>query len=796
MRLSRTKGQIEVIVKVGGQYVQITTSKKQEIGPGFRLSGTVNDIFRISDIEEAKSAPSMDEDSGFGFRTENGKIVMYFFSPRKAEILQAIRSAKAKCRKESKSGQPMDRLIKPDDIPGSLLNVSLMNLASRDRSLRLASYNMIAGLSRAFHFDIGQELMTAKGRNVVEVSQMLMVLTAAELDIPASSATLVKGVSEKLAKSEPGLTHDFLSEFFIGWEKLSSEERPLSVMYMSPWLSNLGKHIMLGDNDGEKGREKIAAIARKLIQTVIQTPTCTVCFQEHVWPVIARDDALVETFLDEMVKIGLDSGPEIELSSAVASIAASVGTLIMKGKIIARLRKVINRSSLRPTRNLIDNAVWDEISLLLRMCLEASFTCRGQYQLFLPEIFHIITMTAHCGSSTTSSYVHSLLINTVHSMCTTFPLNDARLTKLKTILISLTEPKIELLFDLHRVTTSDASITHDMKSADTSLFSHLETITSILQNIIELGAPSNALANAWRSRWMSLVASTAFQNNPAIQPKAFTVMGCLASEDVDDDLLYQVLVSLRTGITRFTEDHDSDLLISIITTLTKMVAHLSPVSRYIKHLFWLSTSLLRFVPLAIFNCAASLLEGVLQVLSAQGAFTEAQMASVLLQGRSPAEAILSDMDERFGVRFNHHNFHIALAICLVKGLTESVTQASAMRVLSTLLGITSTFATEESPPSRDLNMLPYVLLLATHINTDDAWRDILWLAGNPSPAGFASPAEILANLKIEPLEQNMLLCNAMLIIVNLMSFGDIVQQQTLAFLLRFATERPDVFLPL
>lgn len=177
MRLSRTKGQIEVTVKVGSQYVQITTSKKQDIGPGFRLSGTVNDIFRISDIEEAKSAPSMDEDSGFGFKTENGKIVMYFFSPRKAEILQAIRSAKVKCRKESKSGQAMDRLIKPDDIPGSLLNVSLMNLASRDRALRLASYNMIAGLSKAFHFDIDKELINAKGIGITEVLQVSIALT-------------------------------------------------------------------------------------------------------------------------------------------------------------------------------------------------------------------------------------------------------------------------------------------------------------------------------------------------------------------------------------------------------------------------------------------------------------------------------------------------------------------------------------------------------------------------------------------------------------------------------------------
>lgn len=563
---------------------------------------------------------------------------------------------------------------------------------------------------------------------------------------------------------------------------------------------------MSSENEGEKGKEKTASIARKLIETAIRAPGCTASFQEHAWPVIARDDALTEVFLDEMVKIALESGPGAEQIASVASIAASIGTLTIKGKIIARLRKGINRSSLRPTRTLFDNAVWDEIAVLLRMCLETSFHCRGQSQLFLPEIFHIITMTVHGGSSTTSSWAHSLLINTVHSLCTTFPLGDARLTKLKTVLISLTEPKIELLFDLHRVAASDASATHDLKWADAAISSHLESITNLLQNIIELGAPSNALANAWRSRWMSLVASTAFQSNPAIQPKAFAVMGCLASERVDDDLLYQVLVSLRSGITRCTEEGDSGLLVSIVTTLTKMVRNLPPTSRYIKHLFWLAISLIRLVPVTIFNCAASLLEALVQVLAAQGAFNGSQLASVLLLGRAPAETILTEMDEKFGVRFNQQTFHMALAICLLKGLAESVTQSSTLRVLSTLLEITSnsssaststsTTSAEMTPCPTDKALLSYVLLLATHVTTVNDWRDILWLAGNTSPAAFASPADMLATIRIEEVDGKKLICNAMLIIVNFMSCEAIVQQRTLQFLLRFATQCPFVFLPL
>ncbi|KAI9814877.1 MAG: Ras GTPase activating protein ira2 [Phylliscum demangeonii] len=776
LRLSRTKGTVDVIITVGSQFVQITTVKPQDIGPGFRLSGTVNDIFRVAELEEAKPASSIDGDTTFGFKIDNGKVVMYFDSPRKQDVLQAIRSAKAQYRKEIKSAHSMDRLIRPDDVPGSLLNVSLMNLSSHDRTLRLASYNTIAALSKTFQFGIGRDLITAK-----------------EIEIPARSANLVRQISQKLAVSEPGLTHDFLSEFFIGWDRLSDEERPMSVLYMSPWLQNLQRHVILSDQDSEKGRDKVAAIARKLLETAIRTPSCDTCFQDHAWPVVAKDDALVDVFLDEMVKIALEYGPDATQVEAIACIATSIGSMTLRGKVIARLRKVLNRSSLRPTRALVDNAIWDELAVLLRICVDGSFDHRGQSQLFLPEIFHIITMTVHSGSSIVSSYVHSLLINTVHSLCTTFPLNDSRLTKLQTLMVSLTEPKVEVLFDLRHVASGDAPVRIDTKSPDAAMFSHLETITVLLQSIIELGAPSNALANSWRSRWMSLVASTAFQSNPAVQPKAFTVMGCLASENVDDDILYQVLVSLRTGISRFTDEGDGGLLIAIATTMTKMVKHLSPSSRYIRPMFWLATALVRLVPLPIFNCAVSLLEAVILVLAKSGVFKGGQMTSSLLQARHAARSLLSEMDEVFDIHFNSQNFHVAMSICLLKGLHESWTQASAMRVLFTLLEVISMSTTERGPTPQNKVALPYVLLLSAHATTVDEWRDRLWFAGSTPPMGLASPADTFDLTSIDQVEDQLLLCNAMLVVASFTTSDDVVQQHVLQFLLQFATRRPSVF---
>ena len=163
VRLSKTKGKIEVVIKVGSQFVQVTTTKKQEVVPGLRLHATVNDIFRLSEVDEAPTSIQTEDDSAFGLRTENGKIVMYFTSPRKPDVLQAIRGAKAKYGKELRTLKSFERLVRPQDVPGTLLNIALTNMASSDQILRLASYNLLCALCRAFKFAADSKFLSAKG---------------------------------------------------------------------------------------------------------------------------------------------------------------------------------------------------------------------------------------------------------------------------------------------------------------------------------------------------------------------------------------------------------------------------------------------------------------------------------------------------------------------------------------------------------------------------------------------------------------------------------------------------------
>ncbi|KAJ5053875.1 uncharacterized protein L3040_000165 [Drepanopeziza brunnea f. sp. 'multigermtubi'] len=776
VRLSKTKGKIEVVIKVGSQFVQVTTSKKQEVVPGLRLHATVNDIFRLSEVDEAPTSIQTEDDSAFGLRTENGRIVMYFTSPRKPDVLQAIRGAKAKYGKELRTLKSFERLVRPQDVPGTLLNIALSNMASSDQVLRLASYNLLCALCRAFKFAADSKFMTTT-----------------ELSVPLNPSQFIIEISQQLAKSEPQLTADFLNEFFVGWESFPYAQRPMSIAYMAPWIPGLRAGLIPNDADSEKAREKVAVIFRRLIDVAISDIALGTTLEQNIYPSITDDELYTEIFLDELIKAALSFGLNDERTEILGSVIASLRTVTVRGKLLARLRKALNRTSLRPTRHLPENTVWGEICVLVRLSVSTSFDSGIQSQLFLPELFHLVTMLANTGAIDIRIMIHRLLVNTIHAICTSFGLEESKLARLKVLLLSVSEPGPDSMFNIPVRDGISSSSSQD--SGIPSLIA-TESLAVMLAEVSTLAALTVDMSNAWRSRWMSLVASTAFQSNPAIQPRAFTVMGVLAREDVDDDLLYQVLVALRSSIGRFMEEHDSEMLIAIVTSLTKMMDKLPSASRYGMQMFWLALSLVRLVPLPLFNCTALFLDAVLHNIATSGEFKGGRMVPTLLLGRAPLEDAAIQLDEIYGIHFNMENFHFALCASLVKGFRDSVTKATATRVISTFLEITTSSAGKDALFPKDLSAFPYLgLLISRAISAEEA-RDNLWLAGWIASDDDVTTEGLLDMIDLKMVKDKELLLNAAISIVDFNYLEDTVQNRGLLWLNRIAMKRPTVILHL
>ncbi|ODA79734.1 hypothetical protein RJ55_05328 [Drechmeria coniospora] len=777
-RLSKSKGKVEVVIKIGSEFVQVTTAKKHELLSGFRLNSTVNDIFRLADIDEATTPVQANDDSAFGLRVDGGRVVMFFTSPEKADLLQTIHTAKGKYGKDTRLHKPPERLVRPQDVPGTMLNLALTNLASHNPLLRLASYNLLGALCRAFDYGSANRLIYTK-----------------DLSVPMDPTRFIAHISKELAHTEPQLTLDFLTEFFVGWESFLDEQKSFSLEYMAPWISNLRTSVLAGETDGEKGREKVANLFRKLIDLAVQDQSLMSALQHHVWPPIGRDEALLEIFVDELTKTSLSYDARAETADVVTSIMASLGTMTVRGKVLSRLRKAINRSSVRPTRVLAENMIWSEICILLRFCLALSFDSGVQTQMFLPEVFHVVTMLANTGEQEVRTLVYRLLVNTVHAACSSFILDDAQFLKLRGSLESLCEPRADI-FSMPFASSRDAAAASTTSQDSALNLAATENLAALLFELCSIAAPAMDVANAWRSRWMSLVASTAFQNNPAIQPRAFAVMGYLARDEVDDDLLYQVLVALRKSVNQFREDGNSEMLISIITCLSKMMSKLPSASRYGLQLFWLAMSLVRLMPAGLFNCTARFLEATLLNIGTIGNVRGERMVPLLLQSRAQLEEVALPLDEAYGIRFDGETFHYAVCACLVGGLADTTTRLTAIRVLSSFLDMTTWTGEECSDgPGHSVHGSPYLALMLARCMGHEDFVENLWWAGIKTTE-MGDVVCRRGNSSISSLRSRDAILMTALELVDFHGLEDAAQARSLHWLFKLASERRDIFVRL
>lgn len=549
---------------------------------------------------------------------------------------------------------------------------------------------------------------------------------------------------------------------------------------------------MVSEADADKAKEKISSIFRRLIDVTLSDSSLGTILEQLIWPSICQDETMAEFFCEELVRSAMSFGPDDNRVDTLGSILVSCGTITTRGRLLSKLRKTLNRSSLRPTRRLADNNVWPEICVYVRLCLSVSFDSGIQSQLFLPELFHVITMLANTGTLEMKISIHRLLVNTIHAICTTFTLEDGKKARLNAILTLLTDNRGGALLQQTGF-SRDMLLLIEAQDSLTALIS-TEALANLLSEITVIAAPTIDLSNAWRSRWMSLVASTAFQSNPAIQPRAFAVMGCLAREDVDDDLLYQVLVALRNSINRLTEDNDHEMLVAILTALTKMMEKLPTASRYGLQLFWFALSLVRLLPLTLFNCVAMLLDAALRNINTSGDFHNGKMVSVLLQGRQPVEDIAIMLDESYGVHFNAENFHFAICASLMKGLSDTVTKGTCLKLFRTFLEISSTNSVNQQWFPEEAPLFTYLAILVARAPTAHEAKEISWLAGIDFHG--QSPENILAMVNLQTIKDKELLLNAALALIDFPYLEDYIQNRSLDWLNAVAMKRPTVILHL
>ncbi|KZV87339.1 hypothetical protein EXIGLDRAFT_723780 [Exidia glandulosa HHB12029] len=230
---------------------------------------------------------------------------------------------------------------------------------------------------------------------------------------------------------------------------------------------------------------------------------------------------------------------------------------------------------------------------------------------------------------------------------------------------------------------------------------------------------------------MSLVVSTAFQISPYIQSRALTVLGILSHSDLDDDLLYQVLVALQKAL-RMGDKVEALHIVSTIRCLTNVVPGLPPSSRYLPQLFWIPVILLQTSDTIVFKESLRLLGAVVRTLQGHQLLAENDgLANYMLTTRDSFADVISQVEQMQGVNFDV-SFTFSLTALIYRGIHVASMREAAQSTLRTLLRATtwSSPVHDEPRTSVDPDAVAYfIALLFCGTPTEEEAAELLHDAG-------------------------------------------------------------------
>uniref|UniRef100_A0A4W5KLB6 Neurofibromin n=1 Tax=Hucho hucho TaxID=62062 RepID=A0A4W5KLB6_9TELE len=668
----------KVSIKVGSTAVQVTSAERTRV---LGQSVFLNDIYYASEIEEI----CLVDENQFTLTIANQGTPLTFMHQECEAIVHSIIHIRTRWELSQPDSIPQHTKIRPKDVPGTLLNIALLNLGSSDPSLRSAAYNLLCALTCTFNLKIEGQLLETSG-----------------LCIPANNTLFIVSISKTLAANEPHLTLEFLEECISGFSKSSIELKHLCLEYMTPWLLNLVRFCK--HNDDAK-RQRVTAILDKLITMTINEKQMYPSIQAKIWGSLGQITDLLDVVLDSFIKTSATGGlgsikAEVMADTAVA--LASGNVKLVSSKVIIRMCKIIDKTCLSPTPTLEQHLMWDDIAILARYMLMLSFNNSLDVATHLPYLFHVVTLLVATGPLSLRASTHGLVINIIHSLCTCSQLNFSEETK-QVLRLSLTEfslPKFYLLFGISKVKSAaviafrssyrDRSFSPGSYERETFALSSLETVTEALLEIME-ACMRDIPSCKWLDQWTELAQRFAFQYNPSLQPRALVVFGCI-SKRVTHGQIKQIIRILSKGLEsclKGPDNYNSQVLIeATVIALTKLQPLLNKDSPMHKALFWVAVAVLQLDEVNLYSAGTALLEQNLHTLDSLRVFNDKSPEEVFMEIRKPLEWHCKQMDHFVGLNFNS-NFNFALVGHLLKGYRHPSpnTVARTIRILHTLLAL-------------------------------------------------------------------------------------------------------------
>jgi len=656
----------EVKLTMSTDVLQIITGKQH---PLLGHNVTLVDLIPVSRITDVSAKEKNDFTLSYNIA---GPKTLHFSSSSTDQIIQQLTALKD--RQGLSKAYARAKTFQPSNVPGTLLNMALLNLSVRNYPLRVAAYNLLVALCSTFSFSLDSKLFEAY-----------------DIAVPYNTKPFVVGISSELAKSEPGMTLEFLQQAIEAISNGDKTSRFLVLDYIGPWLTNL--EDIAATNNPETSAKLDDILNLLMVLAIRESNDIGPAVRTQVWSVLSNCPSLTTSIINCLMARTQSSSGVSQLGEKAMNCAedilitiASSNPATVSKLLIDNLLQFFGETA--SISRLEDHPSWARIEVLLRFLLTLSFENLICIDKFLPEICYIILVTFYTGDSLIRANVYALFMNSIHSLlCSSFVHPD----KIQTLRFLFNEFQ-HLSHRLHFGVGSDKANFSPYKSNRDHKLEKMpitiaESVSNSLFAVMNCCCPTaTCVGTELHSRLLTLVYKGAFTSSNHIQPRAISAIGsiCRDASLVTDELVAKLLVLLQDSIQ--VGQAVEDFVISIINCLSHLFEHLNPQSKFYSSFFWICTSLCQIHNPKIFGPSVLLLNSVVQVMFRNDCFKGVGISTYFLNARKQGKlsSLLTKMDKISGFDF-HHNFSFALAGHLLKGLRTSATKAATTRLLTDLI---------------------------------------------------------------------------------------------------------------
>lgn len=639
---------VPVTLKLGRRWMQLCF-KKIDFKPQYAQTDTLApvEVHQLLDITRCEISHTFDDPNEFTLTLNKYNYEVIITSPQRLAILRFLYFAMLRLTNETGGPKKDEEDLRELHWFGKLYNITFHALLERDAEVRASASYLFASMSAYYDVDFG-----------VSPSH------AANIAYPTDSTDFVVSVSTHLAKNRPEHTYRFIKAFFNNFEKLPEEHQVSAIMYISPWIENVGSEVFLKLDNGS---ERVADIARQLCRITAQTMNMLPFLNTHVWKKLFADLRLTSVLLDEVISFAIDNkSDESEWEQIISVLCPSVE---LCGELMSRLVACIHKTR-SDDSDIASQSKLLEITVLIKICAAMFFNSYVFGSLYLLHVFFFCSLFIDSPKLEFGPDLQKLTINTVHSFIHKPDLTEQQRALIESSIEYFTSQRARMLFGFSsgdRGKGSDASYLFNRATAFDLLCDQLKAF------LVLVGSSADRIR--WLSRWSSLAMEIAFSTGSLFQHRAITLVGTLARVGISDTAGGRMMKMLVDS--KYTEPSN---YVHCGICFSRLEEGLAPDSQYLPTLMWTIVyhSLHSFPPLyqTATTCATSMLTKIER---------KADYFDAILETRNMLEPLITQYEEDKNQTMNEKNFQLHLMIFVCLGLTTSQFRHTSVHCLKNLV---------------------------------------------------------------------------------------------------------------